>query len=59
MLISCYLAESKNMLCMYGYDDNTDITVDERSFTISPYYSLVNLTWHNQFSIACIHTSGF
>ncbi|KAF2964127.1 hypothetical protein GQX73_g9456 [Xylaria multiplex] len=30
MLISYYLAESKDMLRMYGYDDNTDITANER-----------------------------
>jgi dipeptidyl-peptidase-3 len=43
MLISYYLAESKDMLRMYGYDDNTDITADERKFTISIDYFLVNL----------------
>ncbi|KAI0868251.1 dipeptidyl peptidase III [Hypoxylon argillaceum] len=30
MLISYYLAESKDMLHIYGYDDNTEITADER-----------------------------
>lgn len=37
MLISYYLADSKDMLRMYGYDDNTDITADEHmSKTYSP-----------------------
>jgi hypothetical protein len=39
MLISSYLADSKDMLRMYGYDDNTDITADEH---ISNTYSPLN-----------------
>jgi dipeptidyl-peptidase-3 len=34
MLISYYLAESKDMLQMYGYDDTTEITADECMFSI-------------------------
>lgn len=59
MLISYYLAESKDMLHMYGYDDNTEITADERKLTIGMCSFLKNLTWCDQFSTTCIRTSGF
>lgn len=43
MLISYYLGESKGMLRMYGYDDNTDITADERTFTTNIYHLFISL----------------
>ncbi|KAI1129103.1 dipeptidyl peptidase III [Nemania abortiva] len=43
MLISYYLAENKDMLRMYGYDDNTDITADELLYNMYTYIGFQGL----------------
>ncbi|KAI0533760.1 dipeptidyl peptidase III [Xylaria digitata] len=43
MLISYYLAESKDMLRMYGYDDNTEITANELLHNMYTYIGFLGL----------------
>ncbi|KAI0435545.1 dipeptidyl peptidase III [Xylaria telfairii] len=43
MLISYYLAESKDMLRMYGYDDNTEIAADELLYNMYTYIGFLGL----------------
>ncbi|KAJ2971703.1 hypothetical protein NUW58_g9342 [Xylaria curta] len=43
MLISYYLAESKDMLRMYGYDDDTDISADELLFNMYTYIGFLGI----------------
>lgn len=42
MLVSCYLGDDKEMLSMFGYDDKSTITADDRQYPINKLPSLTN-----------------
>jgi hypothetical protein len=53
MLVSYFLDEGKDMLSMYGYNDNTDITADDReycqTFSAIIYIRLTRIVIYNMY----------